>query len=75
MFYLFVNILSNYDLDLVWTYNNIGCFYNDRVDMRRTLKYQQKALPSTHPDLATSLNNLGRIFVLDEALFYYLTIT
>jgi serine/threonine-protein kinase len=37
-------------------------------DMARALKYQEKAydirrklLRSTHPDLATSLNNLGRI--------------
>jgi tetratricopeptide (TPR) repeat protein len=36
--------------------------------MKRALKYQdrayqirRKSLPSTHPDLATSLNNLGRV--------------
>jgi tetratricopeptide (TPR) repeat protein len=59
---------SNDKLDLAWTYNNIGCLYDDMGDMQRALKYQEKAykirresLPSTHPDLATSLNNLGRI--------------
>ncbi len=63
-------VFKNQDLDLVWTYNNIGCLYDDIGDMRRALKYQQKpstirpkALTSTHPDLATSLNNLGRIFL------------
>ncbi|CAF4178703.1 unnamed protein product, partial [Rotaria sp. Silwood2] len=50
------------------TYNNMGCLYDDIGDMKRALKYQhkaydirQKSLPSTHPDLATSLNNLGRL--------------
>jgi tetratricopeptide (TPR) repeat protein len=59
---------SNDNLDLAWTYNNLGCLYTDMGDMKRALKYQDKAydirrksLPSTHPDLATSLNNLGRI--------------
>ena len=59
---------SNHKLDLAWTYNNIGCLYDDMGDINRALKYQEKAydirresLPSTHPDLATSLNNLGRI--------------
>ncbi|CAF3551399.1 unnamed protein product [Rotaria sp. Silwood1] len=59
---------SNEDLGLAWTYNNMGCLYDEMGDLRRALKYQQKAyhirqksLPSTHPDLATSLNNLGRI--------------
>ncbi|CAF2102345.1 unnamed protein product [Rotaria magnacalcarata] len=59
---------SNEDLELAWIYNNIGCLYDDMSDMKRALKYQQrgydirrKLLPPSHPDLATSLNNLGRI--------------
>jgi len=62
------HLSSNDNLDLAWTYNNIGCLYDDIGNMKRALKYQgkaydirRKALPSTHPDLATSLNNLGRI--------------
>ncbi|CAF0995987.1 unnamed protein product [Adineta steineri] len=58
----------NHELDLAWTYNNIGCLYDDMGDMKRALRYQEKAydirrqfLQSTHPDLAISLNNLGRI--------------
>jgi tetratricopeptide (TPR) repeat protein len=61
-------ISSLYDLDLAWIYNNVGCLYVDLADFNRALKYQKKAydirkkfLPSTHPDLATSLSNLGRI--------------
>jgi tetratricopeptide (TPR) repeat protein len=62
------HLSSNSELDLAWTYNNIGCLYDDMGNMKRALKYQEKAyqirrnsLPPTHPDLATSLNNLGRI--------------
>lgn len=55
-------------LDLAWAYNNLGCLYDDLADTERALQYQEKAfairrklLPANHPDLATSLNNLGRI--------------
>ena len=59
---------SKNQLDLAWTYNNISCVYDDMGDVMQALNYQEKAhqirrksLPSTHPDLAVSLNNLGRI--------------
>ncbi|CAF1278354.1 unnamed protein product [Adineta ricciae] len=62
------HLSSNHELDLAWTYNNLGCLYDDMGDMKRALRYQQRAydirrkfLQSTHPDLAISLNNLGRI--------------
>ena len=59
---------SGDNLNLAWTYNNLGCLYDDMGDTERALQYQEEAyairrklLPPTHPDLATSLNNLGRI--------------
>ena len=61
-------LASKSQLDLAWTYNNIGCVYDDMGDLIRALKYQERAhqirrksLPSTHPDLAISLTNLGRV--------------
>ncbi|CAF0878688.1 unnamed protein product [Rotaria sordida] len=65
---IYKHLSLNQDLNLAWTYNNMGCLYDDMGNTKRAFKYQKKAynirqklLPSTHPDLATSLNNLGRI--------------
>ncbi|CAF1278807.1 unnamed protein product [Adineta steineri] len=81
---------SDNELNLVWIYNNIGCLYTDIDDSKHALKYQEKAynirikfLPPNHPDIATSLTNLGRIYQklahysnglsndLERALEYY----
>jgi tetratricopeptide (TPR) repeat protein len=59
---------SDDKLDLAWIYNNIGCLYTDIGDLNQALEYQKKAyeirkksLSSIHPDIATSLTNIGRI--------------
>jgi len=74
--------LGEKNIDVAWSYNNIGIVYSDKSEYEKALEYYQKALEiqkellgEKHTNVADFYKNIGLVyadkFEYDKALEYY----